>query len=108
MTTDTIHANRMADLLGGSPNRPVARFTLEVYPPLTPFPGAQLSYYVEAGADGSKERDWLFQALADYTRIGTGRGRLFALATVRDADGEPVQQWKCEYDDESKTWGKWK
>lgn len=113
MTTETIHANRIADLLGRSEidhpqPRPAARFLLEIVPPLSPVPEAKLSYYVEAGAHGSKERDWLFQVLADYARIGTGRGRLFALATTYDADKQPMQQWKCEYDDEGKTWGRWR
>jgi len=104
MTTKTIHDNRIADVIG----RPAARLVIEIPQPSPPMPEAVVTYYVDAGANGGTEREALYLALEDYARIGIDRGTLTALATVYDADGEPDRQWKCEYDDEAKTWRKWR
>lgn len=111
MTTETIHANRIADLLGGSPNRPDVIVTTRVpQPPIPPDATAELSYYVRGyyGLPDGKERAAIYEAVRDLVNCGMRNHTLTALATTYDADGEPMQQWKCEYDDQSKTWGKWK
>lgn len=99
-----IHDSRATDLLGQF----AVWFTIGIVPPTPPVKSAKLDYYVEAGQAGGPERDTLAAALADYTRIGTGRGTLTALATTHDDDGFPVQQWKAIYLDSRGEWSAWR
>lgn len=113
-TTETIHANRMADLLGGDPvpaTRPDAIITTRVaYPPTPPVAEAKVTFFAKGylGQSDYPERHNLHEAARDLVRGGIRCYALIALATTYDEDQQPMQQWKCEYDDEAKTWGKWR
>lgn len=104
MTQQQISKIRTEDLFG----KPLAMFTVQVPQPLSPVGCAVLTYYVQRGSTAGQEQDALYKAVKDYVRFGTLQSTLYALATIYDADGEPQQQWKAEYDDEKKAWGEWR
>lgn len=113
-STIDIHANRMADLLGGSPvpaTRPDAIITTRVaHPPSPPVAEAKVTYFAKGyfGQPDYVERENLYEAVRNFIYGGIRSYVLTALATTYDADGEPDRQWKCEYDDEANVWEGWK
>lgn len=98
-TTEAIHANRIADLLG----EPIADavVTIRVPRPTTPFDGAILSYYGEkttARPDlESAARDWIesgmWSALEAYAMHASDYSRGVLRTT---------------YNPTTRTWGEWK